>query len=122
MQFTTGFDGVMSIDFSRSVFNIININDDFRSNVYFLLNSLVFVVLFYKQAGVVFRLAFFIACEKFIYKFGMLLHLYEFNDGWSDILGVVAIITFLIFESSYGGFFKIYFSKIRTILSVFNVF
>ena len=98
MLFTKEFSGTIGIDFTKTSFNIIQLNEDFRSNAFYVINNLIFCVLFYKQKSYLLRLAFFVAVEKFIYKAGMLLDFYEFNKGYSDYLSLGVMVAFMIFD------------------------
>lgn len=98
MLFTKEFSGGIGIDLSQTSFNIIQLNQDFRSNVFYVVNNFIFCVLFYKQKSCLLRLAFFVAVEKFIYKLGMLLGFYEFDKGYSDFLSISVMIAFMIFD------------------------
>ena len=98
MLFTKEFSGLIGIDLSQTSFNIIQINEDIRSNIFYVINNLMFCIFFYKQKSYLLRLAFFVAVEKFIYKLGMLLSIYEFNKGYSDFLSIGVMIAFMIFD------------------------
>jgi len=98
MLFTKEFNGVIGIDLSQTSFNIIQLNEGFRSNTFYVINNLIFCVVFYKQKSYLLRLAFFVSVEKFIYKFGMLLGIYEFNKGYSDYLSIGVMVAFMIFD------------------------
>lgn len=98
MLFTKEFDGLVGIDLTQTSFNIIQLNEDFRSNVFYVINNLMFCVLFYRQKSYLLKLAFVVAIEKFIYKLGMLLGFYEFNKGYSDYLSLGVMISFMIFD------------------------
>ena len=98
MLFTKEFNGLIGIDLSQTSFNIIQINEDIRSNVFYVINNLMFCIFFYKQKSYLLRLAFFVAVEKFIYKLGMLLGIYKFNKGYSDFLSISVMIAFMVFD------------------------
>jgi len=98
MLFTKEFSGIIGIDSTQTSFNIIQINEDFRSNVFYVINNLMFCVFFYKEKSYLLRLSFIIAAEKFIYKLGMLLGLYEFNKGYSDYLSLGVLIAFMVYD------------------------
>jgi len=98
MLFTKEFDGTIGIDLSQTSFNVIQLNEDFRSNVFYVINNLMFCILFYRQKSYLLRLAFFIAVEKFIYKLGMLVGIYEFNKGYSDYLSIGVMVAFMIYD------------------------
>lgn len=98
MLFTKEFNGTIGVDFSQTSFNVIQLNEDFRSNAFYVINNLMFCVLFYGQKPYLFRLAFVVAVEKFIYKFGMLLGFYDFNKGYSDFLSLGVMIAFMVFD------------------------
>lgn len=98
MLFTKEFNGLVGIDLTQTSFNVIQINEDFRSNVFYVINNSMFCVLFYRQKSYLLRLAFVVAIEKFIYKLGMLLGFYEFNKGYSDYLSLGVMIAFMIFD------------------------
>ena len=89
MLFTKEFSGTTGIDLSQTSFNVIQLNEDFRSNLL--------------------RLAFVVAVEKLIYKFGMLVGLYEFDKGYSDFLSIGVMVAFMIYDKvkwkfRLGGF------------------
>lgn len=98
MLFTKEFSGTIGIDLSQTSFNVIQINEDIRSNIFYVINNLIFCVLFYKQNSYLLKLAFFVAVEKFIYKLGMLLGFYDFNKGYSDFLSIAVMVAFMIFD------------------------
>lgn len=98
MLFTKEFNGTIGIDLSQTSFNIIQINEDIRSNLFYVINNLTFCVFFYRKKEYLLRLAFVIAVEKLIYKLGMLIHLYEFNKGYSDFLSIAVMITFMVYD------------------------
>ena len=98
MLFTKEFDGLIGIDLSETSFNIIQINEDIRSNIYYTINALIFCILFYKSKIYLIRLAYSIALIKFIYKLGMLFGLYSYNSGYSDFLSLGTMITFMIYD------------------------
>lgn len=98
MLFTKEFGGTIGINLSQTSFNIIQLNEDFRSNVFYVINNLMFCVLFYKQKSYLLRLAFVVAVEKFIYRVGMLAGFYEFNKGYSDYLSVGVMVAFMVFD------------------------
>lgn len=98
MLFTKEFSGIIGIDFSQTSFNVIQVHEDFRSNLFYVINNLMFCVLFYRQKSYLLRLAFVVAVEKFIYKLGMLFEFYEFNKGYSDYLSLGVLIAFMIFD------------------------
>lgn len=104
MLFTKEFSGTIGIDLAQTSFNVIQINEDFRSNAFYVINNLMFCVLFYRQKSYLLKLAFFVAVEKFIYKLGMLLGFYEFNKGYSDYLSLGVIIAFMIFDKTKWRF------------------
>ena len=98
MLFTKEFSGTIRIDLSQTSFNVIQINEDVRSNLFYVINNLIFVIFFYKQKSYLLRLAFLVAIEKLIYKFGMLVGLYEFNKGYSDFLSIGVMVAFMIYD------------------------
>lgn len=98
MLFTKEFDGLIGIDLTQTSFNIIQINEDIRSNVFYVINNLMFCIFFYKEKSYLLRLAYTIAVEKFFYKFGMLVGLYEFNKGYSDFLSIAVMVAFMIYD------------------------
>jgi hypothetical protein len=98
MLFTKEFSGTMGMDLSATSFNVIQINEDIRSNIFYVVNNLIFCVFFYRQKEYLLRLAFWIAVAKFIYKFGMLVGVYEFNKGYSDFLSIAIMVLFMIFD------------------------
>lgn len=98
MLFTKEFNGIIGIDLSETSFNVIQINEDIRSNIYFTINSLIFCILFRKSNVYLIRLAYSIAVIKFIYKLGMLLNFYEYNSGYSDYLSLGTMIFFMIYD------------------------
>lgn len=98
MLFTKEFNGIVVIDLSETSFNIIQINEDIRSNIYFTINALIFCILFRKSNVYLIRLAYSIAVIKFIYKLGMLLNFYEYNSGYSDFLSLGTMIVFMIYD------------------------
>jgi hypothetical protein len=98
MLFTKEFDGTIGIDFSQTSFNIIQINEDIRSNVFYVINNFIFCVFFYKQQSYLLRLAFVVAVEKLIYKLGMLVGFYDFNKGYSDFLSIGVMVAFMIYD------------------------
>ncbi len=98
MLFTKEFDGTIGVDLSQNSFNFIQINEDIRSNVFYVINNLTFCVFFYGQKSYLMRLAFVVAIEKLIYKLGMLFGFYEFNKGYSDFLSIAVMISFMIFD------------------------
>lgn len=98
MLFTKEFDGIVGIDLSETSFNVIQINEDIRSNIYFTINALIFCILFRKSNVYLIRLAYSIAVIKFIYKLGMLLNFYEYNSGYSDYLSLGTMIFFMIYD------------------------
>jgi len=98
MLFTKEFSGTIGIDLSLTSFNVIQINEDFRSNLFYVINNFIFCVFFFRQKSYLLRLAFIIAVEKLIYKLGMLIGLYEFNKGYSDILSIFVMVSFMIYD------------------------
>lgn len=98
MLFTKEFSGTIGIDLTQTSFNIIQINEDIRSNIFYVINNFIFCVFFYKQKSYLLRLAFIVAIEKLVYKFGMLIGIYNFNKGYSDFLSIVVMISFMIFD------------------------
>ena len=109
MLFTKEFNGTIGIDLSQTSFNVIQLNEDFRSNLFYVINNLMFVVFFYNQESYLLRLAFVVAVEKLIYKFGMFVGIYDFNKGYSDFLSIGVIIAFMIYDKikwkfRLGGF------------------
>lgn len=98
MLFTKEFNGIIGIDLSETSFNVIQINEDIRSNIYFTINALIFCILFWKSNVYLIRLAYSIAVIKFIYKLGMLLNFYEYNSGYSDYLSLGTMIFFMIYD------------------------
>lgn len=98
MLFTKEFDGIVGIDLSETSFNVIQINEDIRSNIYFTINALIFCILFRKSNVYLIRLAYSIAVIKFIYKLGMLLNFYGYNSGYSDYLSLGTMIFFMIYD------------------------
>ena len=98
MLFSKEFNGIIEIDLSFNSFNFLLINEDIRSNVFFVINNLMICLFFYGQKSYFMRLAFVIAIEKFVYKLGMLIGFYEYNKGFSDFLNIGVLISFLIFN------------------------
>lgn len=98
MLFTKEFNGIIGIDLSETSFNVIQINEDIRSNIYFIINALIFCILFRKSNVYLIRLAYSIALIKFIYKLGMLFGLYSYNSGYSDFLSLGTMIAFMIYD------------------------
>ena len=98
MLFTKEFNGIIGIDLSETSFNIIQINEDIRSNIYFTINALIFCILFWKSNVYLIRLAYAVAMIKFIYKLGMLFSFYKYNSGYSDFLSLGTMITFMIYD------------------------
>lgn len=98
MLFSKEFKGTIGLDSTQTSFNIIQLNEDFRSNVFYVINNLIFCILFYRQKSYLLRLAFFVAVEKFIYKVGMLVGFYEFNKGYSDYLSIGVMVAFMIYD------------------------
>lgn len=98
MLLTKEFDGIIRVDLTETSFNVIQINEDIRSNLFYVINNLIFCVFFYGQKLYLIRLAFVIAGEKLAYKFGMLIGLYEFNKGYSDFLSILVMVSFMIFD------------------------
>lgn len=98
MLFTKEFSGTVGIDFSQTSFNIIQINEDIRSNIFYVINNMTFCVFFYRKKGYLMQLAFVIAVENLIYKIGMLVVFYEFNKGYSDFLSISVMITFMVYD------------------------
>lgn len=98
MLFTKEFDGIIGIYLSETSFNVIQINEDIRSNIYYTINALIFCILFYKSKVYLIRLAYAVAVIKFIYKLGMLFGLYSYNSGYSDFLSLGTMIAFMIYD------------------------
>jgi len=98
MLFTKEFNGIIGIDLSETSFNVIQINEDIRSNIYFTINALIFCILFWKSNVYLIRLAYAVAMIKFIYKLGMLFSFYKYNSGYSDFLSLGTMITFMIYD------------------------
>lgn len=98
MLFTKEFNGIIGIDLSETSFNVIQINEDIRSNIYFTINALIFCILFWKSNFYLVRLAYLVAMIKFIYKLGMLFGFYEYNSGYSDFLSLGTMIAFMIYD------------------------
>ena len=98
MLFSKEFNGIIEIDLSFNSFNFLLINEDIRSNVFYVINNLMICLFFYGQKSYFMRLSFVIAIEKLVYKLGMLIGFYEYNKGFSDFLNIGVLISFLIFN------------------------
>ena len=98
MLFTHEFNGIIGIDLNQTSFNVIQLNEDIRSNIFYTVNGLIFCVLFYKSTSYLAKLAFSVAVLKFLYKLGMLIGLYEFNKGYSDYLSIGVMVAFMVYD------------------------
>lgn len=95
MSFTDN--GEFSINLS-SVFNIVTMDKSLRGNIYFTLNELPLLFIFYNRKQKVLRLAFWVVLSKFLYNLGILLTLFPYDKGYSDYLNVIIVGFFLFFD------------------------
>lgn len=98
MSFTTECKEGFNFDNTATVFNKIQIQKDIRSNIYFLLNDLILLPVFYKRRNRLLKLGFWLFLQKALYNFGLLFKLYEFNKGYSDFLNIAIIASFLTYD------------------------
>ena len=95
MSFTDN--GEFGINLS-SIFNLVTIDKSVRGNVYFVLNELPLLFIFYNRKQKVLRLAFWVVLSKFLYNLSILLTLYPYDKGYSDYLNVIIVGLFLFFD------------------------
>lgn len=103
-DYESGFDGIIKIDTTKPIFHQIIVNQDLRTDIWYITIYLSFCFIFLSRKNAFFTLGFSIAFVRLIYNSLILFRIIEYNAGYSDYLGIIIIVLFLIFESAEWKF------------------